>query len=170
MTRVFFAVWPDESAAQALAAAGREAYLACGGRPMRRDSLHLTLAFLGEQPEARIAEARAVADAVAAEPFTLTIDRLGYWRHNRILWAGGDCPPLVALADALGACLRAAGFVLDERPFAAHATLLRNARCPAVPALATPIAWPVTEFVLVESRLSAEGADYRAIGRWPLAG
>lgn len=173
MTRVFFAVWPDETAARALAAVGREAHRSCGGRPMRRDTLHLTLAFLGEQPEARIAEARAVADAVAAvaaQPFTLAIDRLGYWQHNRILWAGGDCLPLAALADVLGAGLRAAGFTLDERPFAAHATLLRNARCPAVPALAAPIAWRVAEFVLVESRLSAEGADYHVIGRWPLAG
>jgi 2'-5' RNA ligase len=167
--RVFFAVWPDAAAAEAMAAAGRDARKTSGGRPMRPETLHLTLAFLGEQPAERLAEAMAVAATRAAAPFTLTLDRLGYWQHNRILWAGGDCPPLAALADGLGAALRAAGFRLDARPFAIHATLLRDARCPAPPALAAPIAWPVSEFVLVESRLSAAGADYRVIGRWPLA-
>lgn len=136
---------------------------------MRRDTLHVTLAFLGDIPAGRVADAGKVADEVTIEPFDLILDRLGYWRHNRILWAGGVSPRLTFLAEALAEKLRAAGFVLDERPFQAHVTLLRDARCTAVPALPGPIVWPVREFVLVESHLSREGSRYEIIGHWPLA-
>lgn len=165
--RVFFALWPDEAAAKALHALARASQAGCGGRLMRRESLHLTLAFLGSIPESRLADAAAVAAAVTAEPFAFTLDRLGYWRHNRILWAGAEVAPLAALANGLAEGLRAAGFQLDRRPFAAHVTLLRDARCPALPPLPT-IAWPVSEFVLAESRSGPQGSHYEAIGRWPL--
>lgn len=136
---------------------------------MLRDTLHVTLAFIGEIPAERVADACKVADDVAVEPFDLTLDRLGYWKHNRILWAGGVSPHLTFLAESLGGKLRAAGFTLDDRPFVAHMTLLRDARCAVVPTLTEAIAWPVREFVLAESSLSREGARYEIVGRWPLA-
>jgi 2'-5' RNA ligase len=167
--RVFFAVWPDRAAADTLHRLAREASGRCGGRVMRRDSLHLTLAFLGDVPADRMADAMQVADRIAAEPFELILDRIGYWKHNRILWAGGVSPALTFLADALGDGLRAAGFAIEARPFVAHLTLLRDAHCGGeVPPLAQPIAWPVGEFVLAESRRSREGSHYEAAGRWPL--
>ncbi len=169
MPRVFFAVWPDDAVAKTLHALAGEAQKRCQGRVMRRETLHLTLAFLGEVSEARVAEARRVADAVVAAPFDFVLDRLGYWQHSRILWAGGVSPPLTLLAKHLNDGLRAAGFRLDVRPFVAHLTLLRAARCGEVPALTAPVAWPVAEFALVASKLSSQGASYRTIGRWPLA-
>ncbi len=140
---------------------------------MRRDTLHLTLAFLGDLSSDRVAEARRVADAIVAPQFDLVLDRLGYWRHNRILWAGGVLPrgfppvtpPLTFVAATLSERLRAAGFALDARPFVAHMTLLRDAHCDDVPVLPQPVRWPVREFVLAESR----GARYDIVGRWPLA-
>lgn len=135
---------------------------------MRRETLHLTLAFLGDVPAQRIDAARRAADGIAVASFPLTIDRLGFWPRNRILWAGGDAPALTALADALGERLRAAGFRLEDRPFAAHVTLLRGADCASVPPLARTVEWKVPEFVLAESKRSAEGAGYEIIGRWPL--
>jgi RNA 2',3'-cyclic 3'-phosphodiesterase len=169
--RCFFAVWPDAAAVDKLHRVASSAHQRCGGRIMYRDTLHLTLAFLGDIPVARVAEAKRVADRTAAEPFDLTIDRLGYWRHNRILWAGGAVPPrLTFMADALAEGLRAAGFTLDIRPFAPHVTLLRDADCAETPDLPKPINWPVREFVLAESYRGREGARYEAIGRWPLIG
>lgn len=135
---------------------------------MRRETLHLTLAFLGDIPAQRINVARNAADGIAAAPFVLPLDHLGYWPRNRILWAGGDCLPLATLADALGRNLRAAGFRLEDRPFAAHVTLLRDAHCVPVPLLTRPIEWGVSEFVLAESNRSTEGARYEIVGRWPL--
>lgn len=135
--------------------------MACG-------NLHLTLAFLGQLPEKRRDVAMAVAESISAAGFDLRLDRLGYWKHNRILWAGGDSAPLVALAADLAGRLRAADFLLETRPFAAHLTLLRDARCPAVPTLAEAVAWPVRDFVLAESAASPQGVVYRPVGRWPL--
>jgi len=169
--RAFFAVWPDATAAGVLHGLAANARTSCGGRLMRRETLHLTLAFLGDVSRERLAEAKRVADGIRVDAFELNLDRLGYWKHNRILWAGGVSPRLTLLADALAGGLRAADFRLEARPFVAHMTLLRDARCSETetPVLGEPVAWPVREFVLVESRLSREGAHYEAIGRWPLA-
>jgi len=169
LRRCFFALWPGEALTADLHALAGAAHAVCGGRLMRRDTLHLTLAFLGDIPDDRVADAMRVAEAVAIEPFELTLDRLGYWKHNRIIWTGGVSPRLTFLADALGTGLREAGFSLDTRAFAAHVTLLRDARCAEVPTLAPVLTWPVREFVLAESRQSREGARYEIVARWPLA-
>jgi 2'-5' RNA ligase len=168
--RLFFAVWPSAAAAIQLAKVAQRAHGFCGGRAMREETLHLTLAFLGEVPAAKQDEARRAANNVQAAPFQVKLDRLAYWRHNRIVHAGGDCPDLVSLAAKLAANLRERGFALDARPFAAHATLVRDAVCPEPPAIAFDIRWPVAEFVLARSRRSADGAGYAIVGRWPLIG
>lgn len=170
--RLFFALWPDAATARLLEEAGRQAQEFCGGRRMRCETLHITLAFLGEIAVDRIALLREVAAGLHAPFFTLRLDKLGCWRH--IVWAGcAETPPeLSSLAGQLASSLRAAGFLLEERPFAAHVTLLRNARCdlllkaqPSLPA----IDWQAAEFVLVQSQSSATGVGYTPIGRWPLA-
>jgi 2'-5' RNA ligase len=165
--RLFFAIWPDEAAAKALHETAREAQRTCGGRLMRRDTLHLTLAFLGEVSRERVADAEAAAAAVAFEPFELTLDRLGYWRHNRIVWGGAELPALSVLAETLARQLRSAGFRLEARPFVAHMTLLRDAHCTEVPKLAAAVAWPVSQFMLVESLSDRTGARYAPVGAWP---
>ena len=173
MTRVscrcFFAAWPDQAVADRLHLLATDARGNCGGRVMRCDTLHITLVFLGEIPAGRVADARKLADELVLEPFDLTLDRLGYWRHNRILWAGGVSPRLTFLAETLGQALRAADFALDARPFVPHLTLLRDARCVAVPPLPEAVTWPVREFVLAESRQSRDGPRYDIVARWPLA-
>jgi 2'-5' RNA ligase len=180
--RIFFALWPDAAVAAQLHRLGGEAQARCGGRRMRRDTLHLTLAFLGDVDAEGFDAAVAAADDVAAElarkvgadgtaGATLTIDRLACWKHNHIVWAGCDDvpPPLAALAGDLAGALRGRGFQLDSRPFAAHVTLLRNARCDAELPPPAPFGWPVADFALVESRLGAAGAQYEVVRRWALA-
>jgi 2'-5' RNA ligase len=163
--RVFFAVWPDSATASSLDQLGRLAHAQCAGRRMRRDTLHMTLAFIGEVPEARIEVLRQTAARLREAPFSLQIDRLDCWRHNRIVWAGcrQTPPPLSRLAGQLAA----ESGVAEAREFAAHVTLLREAQCQPLPGFA-PIVWPVSEFVLVESKLSNKGAHYDIIDRWPL--
>lgn len=169
--RVFFALWPPDAAAERLHAAALAAHAACGGKAMRRENLHITLAFLGNVTADRYAAAESVAAAIDAPGFALELDELGWWKHNRILWAGCRAAPaaLLGLADTLAARLRATGFVLDERPYAVHATLLRNARCPPpLPTLDVPIAWTATDFALVESVPGPGGSRYTVRRRWPL--
>lgn len=170
--RIFFAIWPDEKVRGALDQAGVKLRRACGGRQMRAPNVHLTLVFLGDVAVARIDALKAVAGEVTAPPFVMTLNRLGWWRHNRVAWAAPEVTPepLLTLVDRLQNGLRNADFAFDDRPsYAPHVTLLRNAHCQGVelPPLA-PIEWAAGEFVLVQSVTREEGATYEAVGRWPL--
>src|SRR5690606_16064137 len=91
--RVFFALWPDAETAHALHQLARSAHAGFGGRVMRRDTLHLTLAFIGGVPRLRIPELLEVGAAVTPRAFELSLDVLGEWMHKHIVWAGpGDAP------------------------------------------------------------------------------
>lgn len=170
--RLFFALWPGSRVRGALDRAGRKLCGACGGRRMRAPSLHLTLVFLGNVELARIDALRAVAQAIAAQPFAVTFDKLGWWRHNRVAWAAPEVTPerLTMLVKQLQGALREAGFAFDDRPsYVPHVTLLRNARCEGVafPPF-PPLEWRADEFVLLRSVTGEEGAAYEIIGRWEL--
>lgn len=168
--RVFFALWPDAATAAALHARGGELCAACGGRVMRRDTVHLTLAFLGDVALSRLSALEAVADSTRAQRFVLELDRVGSWHGNRILWTGCAQVPdaLQALAHKLDTGLRAAGFDLETRAFNPHVTLVRGAARAPQEAGTAAIRWRVASFTLVASERDAAGARYRTLGRWPL--
>jgi RNA 2',3'-cyclic 3'-phosphodiesterase len=169
--RVFFALWPDDEIARQFDEAGRMAHQSLGGRRMRRETLHLTLAFIGDVPAERLAELRSIASSVRLPAFDLLFDRRHCLARRKLFWAAASAvsPRLRELAAALNERLKAADFRTEERPFAAHVTLLRHARCDkALPAGGLHIEWPVRDFVLVESELQPEGARYRILQRWSL--
>ena len=168
--RLFFALWPGAATAAALHARARALKDECDGRAMRRDTIHLTLAFLGAVPSPEVARLSAIAADIGAAPFTLELDRVGAWHGNRILWSGpAHTPPALALlAQTLADRLRAAGFELEQRVFMPHVTLVRNARRAPQLSATRALQWPVASFVLVVSERAGSGAQYRVIGRWPL--
>lgn len=138
---------------------------------MRRETLHLTLAFIGGIEPERLFALREIAGTIRLPPFSLLFDRLQCLPRKKIAWASAGAPPagLLELAAILETQLKVAGFRTEERPFAAHVTLLRNANCAAgTPDDSLHIEWMVRDFVLVESEQKPEGASYRIIGRWPL--
>lgn len=168
MARVFFALWPSTANAARLGEIARGDVANTGGRPTRPETIHLTLAFVGDIPEARLPELIAAAARVRGQAFTLELDRLGYWRHNHLRWAGCTAPPpaLSELAGKLRGVLRAANFAVDRETseFFPHITLLRKCtRAAAAQVLEPPLCWPADEFVLVRSRLDAEGANYERL-------
>lgn len=169
--RVFFALWPEERVAAALYTSARRIHAQTGGRLMRRDSLHLTLAFLGDQSPERVETLRELAATLRGEAFELLVARAGAWQRGRIVWGGPEVtpPPLAALAEELAAALRAEGFAVEARPFAAHVTLVRNGHQPPSREIDPPVSWPVGDFALMRSHLGAEGARYECLGRWPLS-
>jgi 2'-5' RNA ligase len=171
--RVFFALWPDEDVARQLDEAGQRAQAALGGRRMRRDTLHLTLAFVGAVPGGRMPTLRGIAEAIAQPSFTLNFAHIACVRRKNIAWAAAEPPPeLPGLVAALRTGLMAENFRTEDRSFAAHVTLLRHACCEnegTARDACLHIEWPVRDFVLVESELKPEGARYRIVGRWPLS-
>jgi 2'-5' RNA ligase len=171
--RLFFALWPPEHVARALAAEARVLARRFGGKATREETVHMTLAFLGELGDERLPEVIAVARRVRAEPFDLLVDRLGVWRHKRLIWAA--CPataPLRALARDLRERLRAADVACDEPGrFVPHLSLVRRAgdMPPELPAI-EPLSWPCGGFALVRSRLTEAGPDYLDVAEFPCGG
>lgn len=168
--RVFFALWPDGQVRQQLDQAAIALHKGCGGRKTKAETIHLTLVFLGEVEMERLDRLRSAAAAIDGRRFCLEIDRLGYWKHNRIAWAGsGQCPAeLQNLVNALEDGLSGEGLRFDRRPYSPHLTLVRKALCREAVRLPETIRWEVSEFVLVQSALASSGSVYTVIGRWPL--
>ena len=162
--RLFFALWPPAKTAHALARWARQMQ----GTPTAEENIHLTLAFLGE---AEPGPAHNAARRVQARRHTLPVDAARYMKRNKMVWVGPRELPaeLSMLVESLHAGLRDASFTLEERPFAAHVTLLRKAPPPpALPPL-PPLEWPVDEFLLVRSRTSPRGSTYEPLERYSLA-
>ena len=175
--RLFFALWPPAGLADDLAAIAGAAARRCGGRASRRENIHLTLAFLGELPAAAVPALVEAGRRIAAAPFDLRIDRLGFWRHNQLLWAGcAPSPGLDALAAQLDAALAVGRPAPDERrpAFKAHLTLARKLPPATRPAdvagffRADLPAWPCARFTLTASRLSPAGPSYTPLAEFLL--
>ncbi len=170
--RLFFALWPRAATVAALTAWAGKAQAVTGGKPTPPEGIHLTLAFLGEVAETRVANAITAAKKARGEPHFLPIELAKVWAHNSIVWVGPERTPpaLDALTRALRAQLQAEGFAIESRPFAAHVTLVRKAhraaRLPPLPRLE----WPVEELTLVRSKLLRNGSSYEIIERIGLAG
>ena len=169
--RVFFAAWPPPEVQRTLGDIARQAQGECGGRAVPAHNIHLTLVFIGDVARGRLDELEVLGATVAAPRFDLIVDRLDYWRHNRILWAGvGECPQaLRTLVERLQQPVGAAGFRIEARPYIPHVTLRRDARRAPVDGR-IHVNWPVTEFALVESAQRERGRAYEVLRRWPLTG
>lgn len=170
--RCFVALQPDQ------AALDRLDQLACeqqarfpSARRMRRENLHLTLAFIGALDADR---ARQVAARLAAEPTApveWSLDSVGAFAAARVLWVGGNDARLEALAARSRRLLDDLGVPFDRKPFVAHVTLLRNvpreAAREAIRRLEPPIAWHAGPPVLLESSAGAEGIRYLPVRAQP---
>ena len=169
--RLFFALWPNAAASANLAEAGKNLHEICGGRRTRMDTIHLTLAFLGDVEPDRIGDLLALAGEIRAPAFGFNLTRFGWWPHNRIVWAAPAETPaeLTLLVDALKKSLLGAGFRFDDKPFVPHITLLRKADCGKNPLPAGGIEWRAEDFVLVRSVPGESGPAYEVLGRWPLS-
>lgn len=166
--RIFFALWPEAEVRGRLMRQGLKMHRLVGGKLTREESVHLTLVFLGDVAPERVPALQARAAAVRFAPFVLRVEQAGCWRHNGIGWVGPNQTPaaLVGLVAGLEDALAGEGFLFDRRPYAAHITLLRKARCTPMEAKMSAIDWPVRDFVLVRSELNNEGSRYTIVARW----
>lgn len=135
---------------------------------------HLTLAFLGEVPDGRVAAVSAALGDVGAgaSAFELALSgELGMF-GRRVLWAGvAASAPL----DDLAARVRkfvggVVGLPDGDRPFTAHLTLARAGREKVRPELVAgagvpPVRWPVEQVVLMRSAGGYSVVEAVALGR-----
>ncbi|OZI37073.1 2'-5' RNA ligase [Bordetella genomosp. 10] len=152
--RLFFALWPDAATVRALSAWSAQAQAVCGGRAMRPETLHLTLAFLGQVPAELVEPLTRLTLRRPFAPGSLRLDRYGVFPRQRIVWAGpGDgAPALAAEVDALWRDLGALGDLRPDHPFRPHVTLLRNADTAMPPPPPPPaLDWHYERCMLVQS-------------------
>jgi 2'-5' RNA ligase len=188
--RAFVAVALDEELRAAVAATVDR--LRALGRAVAwvpPQNLHVTLQFLGNQSEERLAEAEAaLADAAAGRtPIDVTFHGIAAFpglERPRILWVGLAHGALEArgLQAAVADALAARGFAKEERPWHPHLTIgrvpdERRWRREAGPPLRSALAQAatttfgtqrVTEVALMRSDLSPAGARYTVRRALPL--
>lgn len=150
-------------------------------RKVDHETLHLTLVFLGTCPEPVLEAAHEGFETLRARPFTLTLDRFGLFGKDRphtAFAAVRPSPELSQLQARAETIARRAGCPVDTRKFTPHVTLgrfpppappdaLRLERAIATTPFRTE-PWPVDELTLWLSHLTARGAHYQVLARYPL--
>ena len=188
MTRTFLALeLPDAVKAVLRRRIERLAHALPDVRFVDIAGLHLTLAFLGELDDERLAAATGAAEEAAKShaPFTLRLASLGTFGSARspcVIWVGlaGEVARLRALQATVADALEARGFAREARPFAPHLTLARikrplsdNALTALTRAQSEPSPdtnWRADALSVMKSELARPAARYTALSRWPLTG
>lgn len=175
--RTFMALELPELFEDEVTALARQLRDVVDGRFMRRETYHVTLAFLGEVDEVGLRDAMAALDEACAgrAAVELAPDGLGMFGRPRdaTLWMGLRPElALLALADDVRAVLDARGVAYDRKAFRPHITLARRARMPQseLPTLVFPEPGHATRVTLFKSELSSEGATYKPLYTIELAG
>lgn len=177
MIRLFVAIALPDSVKDQIALLG-------GGVPgakwIDRDNLHLTLRFIGELPEDRMADIHHGLSRVRQQPFEIAVAGIGYFKQGRnptVLWVGVDRnDALGQLHDKIEQALQREGLESDGRRFAPHIALARLQRAPETRLAAFVAAhnlfrlppFAVKSFILFSSFLSSSRAIYTAEAEYPL--
>jgi 2'-5' RNA ligase len=169
--RLFVAVYPPPAALDELATiVDRLALSRAHARVTARELWHVTLAFIGELPDADAPAAVRALDRAAERLATVrpVVRLAGGGRFGRgkftVVWAGlgGDVAGLGRIADEVRHELRAERIRYDTKHFAAHLTIARPGDRLPVDQLATDLdtlagfrgsTWTPRGIALVESHL-----------------
>jgi 2'-5' RNA ligase len=173
--RLFFAIFPDPAAREAIVRVADEVGARHGlrGKGVAPDRLHVTLHHLGDfagLPQAVLDAAERAATQLEEPCFDIVFDRVGSFAAREqkpcvLLAAQGDTP-VQRFQRALGDRLIANGqSAAVKRSFIPHVTLRYNRILLPTEAVAV-IGWNVRELFLVHSLIGK--SEYRELGRWPL--
>lgn len=153
------------------------------GRFAVPETMHLTLAFLGTQPEPVMVDVGEALDTIKAEPFSLTLRGVDLVKAGRrgVVWVRAvPDPALAELRSGIRRAVTDAGVHLGRERFRPHVTLARidvRAYGGGKSVLADFLAhhwafslepFTVTGFRLYRSTLSEAGAFYEALAEYSL--
>lgn len=172
--RLFVAVDMDERIKENLKPLIEKLSQIKGLKAVEKENLHTTLIFLGEVPEAKLADIQKALSRVEFESFKIALKGIGRFPNRgdpRVIWVaildGKD--EIVRLADSVYSELRKLGFKRDK-PFEAHITVARVKR--KIPGLDEILEdfknadfgeMVVREFKLKQSILTPSGPIYKDI-------
>jgi 2'-5' RNA ligase len=177
MHRLFVAIRPPEAIRDLLIDAMDDSP---DFRWQDEDQLHLTLRFIGEVDRPVASDIAGALSRINSPAFELRIAGAGRFeqRNSGALWAGVEPKaPVAALAAKVERACVQAGLEPEHRAFHPHITLARwkGRRSREVAdfldrrrGLASE-PFPVTEFILFESRLSRHGAHYEEVANYGLS-
>lgn len=149
------------------------------------EDFHLTLAFLGDQPEPALEDLHFALQGLRLAPFSLRLQGTGIFGGDkpRVVWAGvAPDPALEALQAKVATCARRMGLAPESGRFVPHVTLARSRGKPTPEDLARLSAglqatagfatapFHVTEFALFSSNPGRKGPRYDVLMRYPLTG
>ncbi len=163
-------------------------------RWVRPESLHITLKFVGEKPEAAAKQIEQALQIIRIAPFDLTFRGFGFFptpKAARVFWIGIEAgPQLAALAKSVDEATARLGIPREDHAFSPHLTLARGGRGSGAPKwskgdgpnrafsklqeklapLPTPEFGTMTarEFFLYQSQLQRGGSVYTKIARFEL--
>jgi RNA 2',3'-cyclic 3'-phosphodiesterase len=183
--RLFVAVDPGKACLERIARATERLHaIAPDAKWVRDEGRHVTLVFLGDVEDERLAEVVEAARGVVEKnaPIALRFEGGGYFggRKPRVLWVGvqGDVEALGRLHADLVASLAAFSADKDDHAFHPHLTLARAREARGDPrlgacaaALAGEVFGEITlgEVVVYRSELAPAGAKYTAMARLSLS-
>ena len=125
------------------------------------ENLHLTLAFIGEYPDAQ-----PVLDALSSvtfRPFELSLEGMG--RFGDLWWAGmRESAPLDAVVRRIRRALAESGIPFDKKRFRAHITLIRKASGDLPGLSPSPASMTVDTISLMRSDRGRNGMIYTELG------
>lgn len=168
--RVFFAIFPNQSAQKQLAHQAELLEPICGGRKVKIQHIHLTLLFLGNVSAHRIEALQQSMSNITAKEFEFSLEEICYWEKNKIIYIQAKKFPseLFSLVDSLKDILSRTGFLFDIRAYKPHVTLIRKATHQTNTALIKPIKWHVDKWFLIQSKQNDSDVDYIPLGQWRL--
>jgi 2'-5' RNA ligase len=152
-------------------------------RWVRPENLHLTLKFIGEAGETKLAAIRsALAGARSDQPTTVIFRGLGFFpneKRPRVFWAGIEASPnLKTLAAEIDRATEKLGIPREQRPFSPHLTLARFEPPELPEKLRSAIqensarefgSFRTNQYHLIESKLKPSGAEYTTLESFPFA-
>lgn len=173
--RLFFAYWPSAETAREIVPWVRSAHALCGGRMMRTDTLHMTLAFLGQADADAAHHLAKVCTGWALPSGSMVLNEAGRFPRARVVWLGPSSSDSAALGwlyqanQQLWAHLDPLGWQGRESVFRPHVSLLRNAGPAPLDALQGPdVRWTAGRCVLVASEPTEAGSRYTVLAELPL--
>jgi len=163
--KLFLALWPDDRQRNTLRDTFRPLLTSIEGKMVDRRNWHVTLNFIGQFPEERIAGLLTELEQIEVQPFRLRFDRLSFYPRPRIACLEAVTVPdeLKQLKQDLESMLLPYGVEPESLEYHPHITAVRSARpFPTIrEARALELQW--SDFELIESISMPGGVQYRPL-------